>query len=272
MRAWNAIPVRFQFTPLVEWASAIRQARSLISPPPFTSRWKWTDVLLVSGATVALAFLGLKVVDWAVWYLYDSGMPAASAGTLSGIFVALLEVGAILLSVYVLGIRRRHLTWAEIGFHPTPRIWLHIAGVLACAPFFLSDFAAIAASRALGQRPVNPQMSSSLPAGETWLSVLAIIILAGFAIPVAEEIIFRGVVYNWLRGHVGILPAVVLSSLIFGAAHGDLVLGAGAFALGVFFALVYEGSRSLYPGIFLHAFNNTLKLALMYTALGGFKI
>ncbi len=229
-------------------------------------------MLLMCGAMVGLATVGLRAINGVVQYAYDSGMPALSGGTLSGILVALLEVAAILLCVYVLGIRRRHVTWAEIGFHPTPRIWLHIAGFLACLPFFLSDLAAIAVSRALGLRPANSQVASSLPAGESWLPVLAIIILVGFAIPVAEEVIFRGVLYNWLRGRLSVLPAVLVSSFVFGAAHGDLVRGAAAFALGVFFALVYEGSRSLYPSIFLHAFNNTLKLALMYTALAGLKL
>ncbi len=272
MRVWKAERVSLQLIPWIGWSRLIHQARMRISPTPFRPLWKWTDVLLMYGATVALAILGLRAIDGVAQYAYDSGMPTLSVATLSGIFVALLEVAAILFSVYVLGIRRRRLTWAEIGFHPTPRVWLHIAGVLACVPFFLSDFAAIAASRALGQRPANPQVASSLPAGESWLTVLAIIVLAGFAIPVAEEVLFRGVLYNWLRGHIGILPAVLVSSLVFGAAHGDLVLGAAAFALGVFFALVYEGSRSLYPGIFLHAFNNTLKLALMYSMLAGLKL
>jgi CAAX protease family protein len=272
MRLWNVEQVRLQFAPRNVWSRAIRQVRTAVSPRPFMSLWNWTDVLLMSGATVALSYLGLRVIDGIVRGLCDSGLPPQSAGTLSGLFVALLEVAAILVPVYVLGIRRRHLTWADLGFHPTPRVWLHIAGLLACIPFFLSDLAAIAVSRALGQQPVNPQAASNQPPGETWLTALAIVALTGFVIPVAEEVIFRGVFYNWLRGHVGILPAILLSSLVFGAAHGGLVLGAGAFALGVFFAIVYEGSRSLYPGIFLHAFNNTLKLTLMYAALAGLRV
>ncbi len=272
MREWNTGRATLQLISWNGWWGFIHQARMRISPTPFRSLWKGTDVLMMSGATVALAILGLRAIATVVQYAYDRGVPAQSAATLSSILVAGLELVAILLCVYILGVRRRRLTWADIGLHPTTRTWFRIGAMLACVPFFLSDYVAIAVSRTLGQLPANPQTSSFLPAGGNWVTAMMMLALTGLAIPVAEEVLFRGVLYNWLRGHLGVLSSVLVSSLVFGAVHGDVAVGAGAFALGVIFALVYEGSRSLYPGIFLHAFNNTLKLALMYGLLTGLKM
>ena len=44
-----------------------------------------------------------------------------------------------------------------------------------------------------------------------------------FLIPIAEELLFRGVVYQRLKLMLGVAPAIICSALIFGLVHANLV-------------------------------------------------
>jgi membrane protease YdiL (CAAX protease family) len=76
--------------------------------------------------------------------------------------------------------------------------------------------------------------------------------------PCAEEFLFRGFLFQWLASRFGVFPGVLLSSLIFMAIHWSLFGAANTFLLGVFAALLLRASRSLWPGVALHALWNLL--------------
>jgi membrane protease YdiL (CAAX protease family) len=75
--------------------------------------------------------------------------------------------------------------------------------------------------------------------------------------PLLEEIVFRGLLYGTLRRRLGWPAAALLSAGIFAAAHGYGVAGFGSvFASGIMWAVAYEKTGSLLPGIAAHAANN----------------
>jgi membrane protease YdiL (CAAX protease family) len=75
--------------------------------------------------------------------------------------------------------------------------------------------------------------------------------------PFVEELTFRGLLYGTLRTVTGAPLAAVASGCLFAAAHGYGFAGfASVFLSGVLWALAYERSRSLWPGILAHAVNN----------------
>lgn len=80
--------------------------------------------------------------------------------------------------------------------------------------------------------------------------------------PVAEEIFFRGVVYNAWERERGTWVAVVGSALLFAAIHTSLFALVPIFALGVTLALVYRSTRSLAATIALHAGFNAISVAI----------
>lgn len=84
-----------------------------------------------------------------------------------------------------------------------------------------------------------------------WLAALAVVVA-----PLAEEFIFRGLVYGYLRSKFGISAAVIVSSLAFAASHFQPLLIAPLFVLGMALALVYQRYKSLWVPITLHALNN----------------
>ena len=80
--------------------------------------------------------------------------------------------------------------------------------------------------------------------------------------PVLEEIGFRGLLFMTFRRRAGPFGAALLSSSLFGIVHGYSLPGfLDVCWSGLVFALAYERSRSLVPGMIGHAFNNAIVLA-----------
>jgi membrane protease YdiL (CAAX protease family) len=80
-----------------------------------------------------------------------------------------------------------------------------------------------------------------------------------FWAPFFEELAFRGLLYPTLRLRLSPWPAALLSSAVFGVAHGYGLQGFAAVTWsGMIWALGYERTRSLLPGILAHAAGNLL--------------
>lgn len=78
----------------------------------------------------------------------------------------------------------------------------------------------------------------------------------GVLAPLIEELLFRGYLLNLLRARWGLWPAIILSSVAFGAIHFQWAFYAAV--CGVFLALVYLKYQSLWPGTLLHGLYNLL--------------
>lgn len=77
--------------------------------------------------------------------------------------------------------------------------------------------------------------------------------------PLFEELAFRGLLYPTLRLRLPPWPAALLSAALFGVAHGYGLQGFAAVTWsGMIWALGYEHSRSLLPGMLAHAASNLL--------------
>ena len=80
--------------------------------------------------------------------------------------------------------------------------------------------------------------------------------------PIFEELIFRGVLYPTLRLRLPAWLAALASAAIFAIAHGYGIQGFAAVTWsGMVWALGYERTRSLLPGMLAHAGSNLLATA-----------
>ena len=92
------------------------------------------------------------------------------------------------------------------------------------------------------------------------------LLAVGFIGPIAEEVVFRGAILRRLLdfyGNRGKWTAIVLTALLFGAVHGNLVQGINAFTLGLLLGWMYSRTRSIVPGIVFHIVNNTISVIVM---------
>jgi membrane protease YdiL (CAAX protease family) len=77
--------------------------------------------------------------------------------------------------------------------------------------------------------------------------------------PVVEELTFRGLLYGTVRRGLGVWPAAVVSALVFVLPHQYGVAGSlSVFWSGILWAVAYERTRSLWPGILAHSANNAI--------------
>lgn len=101
------------------------------------------------------------------------------------------------------------------------------------------------------------------------------ILMMGLTAGVAEEMIFRGIVFRLVETGLGTWGATVVSGLVFGLAHlsnpGGTWWGATAIALeaGVMFALLYALTRSLWVVIGVHAAWNVVQGPVLGSAVSG---
>ena len=97
--------------------------------------------------------------------------------------------------------------------------------------------------------------------GPVWSQILLIVILA----PLAEEVCFRGMLFGGFRRRFRLPVAAIGAGLVFGVLHYSTGISAvpHLIVLGTIFALVYEKTRSLWPAIIFHMFNNAYALALL---------
>jgi membrane protease YdiL (CAAX protease family) len=181
------------------------------------------------------------------------------------------------------------LTSTQIGL-------LAVTGGLVVAP------RALAGVRIIGRtglgRSLLIGLGAAIPAwiGATLLGALAAVVLKGFGFseqagpldtflergdptvilvafllvaPAAEEIFFRGVVYNAWERERGPWLAVIGSAALFAVIHTSLFVFVPIFALGVALALLYRSTRSLAATIAMHAGFNTISVAIALLARQG---
>lgn len=229
---------------------------------PERGTWRLVDVLLITVVSVLL-FVGGSVA-FRLLKLDDLTLSLGAAA---------LEAVVLIGCVALLGLWRRRLPWQAVGLRPAPSNWVWVAIAAGILCIFLTGMVALGVQMLLGQAPTNPQLPFLLPQGLTPLSELVMFLLAGLAIPFAEELFFRGVLYTWLRQHFGFWVSALASAVIFGAAHGDIAIAAGVAVMGVLQAWVFERSRSLWTTFLIHAINNSFKLILLYALLAlGLKL
>lgn len=89
------------------------------------------------------------------------------------------------------------------------------------------------------------------------------LVLYGVISPFAEEVVFRGVIYNRLRRLYSPAVGIVMSGALFGAFHGNLVQGVYGAGLGMLMAYLYERSGKFGIPFLFHAVAN---LAVYTTA------
>lgn len=88
------------------------------------------------------------------------------------------------------------------------------------------------------------------------LPIWAGIILYGIVSPIAEEIVFRGIVYNRMHRQYGKWIAIIGSALLFGLYHGNIVQTLYGFMLGVLIVVLYEKYGSFIVPVILHSAAN----------------
>ncbi|MCI0519622.1 MAG: CPBP family intramembrane metalloprotease [Chloroflexi bacterium] len=239
-------------------------------PPETPSAWRWWDVFWISLVGVILVLGSSVAAAWFASQKFPDLVSLESQPLWFNALLAALEALGLFIAVYFVGMRRRSFSWSQVGLGAIHPAWL--LGAFAAAMLLIPAVGVIVIviQMLLGQPLVNPQLEFLAPQDFSWVGAAGMLLFAGLAVPFAEELFFRGVLYSWLSRRFGVIIAALVSSLLFGLLHGELAIAGATFLMGLALAWFYQRSRSLWPSIFIHVINNSFKLFLLYVfiALG----
>ena len=99
-----------------------------------------------------------------------------------------------------------------------------------------------------------------------WARVFAFVSIAVFA-PVAEELVFRGVMYGALKNKIGAVAAAVVASAVFALIHFSAFAFLPIFLLSIVLIALYERYGDLTAPIAAHcAFNSIMSVLILFRA------
>jgi len=118
------------------------------------------------------------------------------------------------------------------------------------------------------QPDLQPQYYEEMLRSATKLPDFLLVLLAGAVLaPVSEELLYRGMIYPFLRKHLGPTWGIILSGLIFGLAHWDLWRTVPLAIGGAALCYIYEKSGSIYVPMLAHGVWNGTMSMLIYLSL-----
>jgi len=132
-------------------------------------------------------------------------------------------------------------------------------GLLATIGAALVGNAVVYVLERLGVEAAPQIAQQAIAVIEPWLTVLGIVVLA----PIAEEVFFRGVVFNALLREGGRRWAYIGSSALFAVIHLEPVAMLPLFLLGLALCWVYQRTQNLLAPIAMHATVNGTAVAVV---------
>ncbi|WP_161958773.1 CPBP family intramembrane glutamic endopeptidase [Ferruginivarius sediminum] len=178
-----------------------------------------------------------------------------------------LQTLLLLFVVYLVAVRWRGVTWQELGLVPLPRIWGGRAVAIAMLSFPLMGAVSWVQQQIVREEFRNPQLTAMAPSEFSWAAYLGTLAVAGLLAPLVEEIVFRGLLYRWIRERYGFVVGVIGSALAFSLLHGIAGLIPAIALLGAILAWTYERAQSIWAPVILHGTYNAVVTTVLYAAL-----
>lgn len=234
------------------------------NPSP-TVPWGWRDIgfiVVIIVASLYLVRMVLQLVSRFAWVEVDNTMTSPVVyATITLIY------GLLLGCIYLFGVRKGG--WRPLGIGAVP--W----SILSLTPFLLvAELLGIIGMNnivemVLGKPFENPQVAS-LSTGRAFSlqELVMLLLLIAMLAPLAEELLFRGMLYPLLR-RWGAGVAIVGSAVVFSLVHFIPILFPSLFVVGLMLGLLRERSGSTIPCIVLHMMQNGTMIVLLHLAMTG---
>ena len=213
-------------------------------------------------------FIGALLAQGLWWLLDIVGLPvsAMNESVESAVMAALLYVASLVVAIAVpralkkisvtqdlLGLHRP-LSWSDIGLGAVGIIpYLLISAVLTNVAVAIIPGFDLQQAQDVGFSGVGDRLGVSL-------AFVTLVIIA----PLAEEMLFRGVLFGELRKLVGFVGATFFVSLGFALLHGQLNVGIDVFALSIILCSLREVTGSIWAGVILHMTKNGIAFFFLF--------
>jgi membrane protease YdiL (CAAX protease family) len=211
-------------------------------------------------ATLLVAVVGVGLIALVVGLLgIDTAADTPPGVTIGGTYVQdLALIGSALLLARLLD---APVVPGHFGLR-LPRLWPAVGKTLLIWAAF---FAFVGIWSQLLNITENDDLPEELGVDGSTAALVTVSLLVCVLAPIAEELFFRGFCFTALRRALGMLPAAILTGVIFGAIHlggTDIEFIVPLMVFGLVLCLLYVWTDSLVPCIVLHALNNALALGV----------
>lgn len=133
----------------------------------------------------------------------------------------------------------------------------------ACLQFPLTEVANILHHYVFGPDPIEQQLAlQKLLSAQSFLEGLIVVGCIAGAVPLVEELLFRGLFLFGLSRRYGPFFGVLFSSVLFGIVHFGAVPALYACIAGLLLGKLALVTRSVWPGVALHAAFNAVPVLL----------
>ncbi|WP_329437366.1 CPBP family intramembrane glutamic endopeptidase [Dietzia cinnamea] len=237
----------------------------------------WTTPVRGRVALSALAWvLGYVVALVVVVILGLLAVRATGAGRPEPASLALVVLAgtavAALVAVRVHLLRRRGLDWADVGLRRPDRSPLHLAWqipAVMAAGVAVSMLVLVPLGAGPGEADdTGGDAIADFIAGGPVLAVLGLLTVA-VLVPVAEEVVFRGVVLPAVRARLRAGAGITLAGAVFAVVHMVPPALPYLLVVGISLCAMAEWYRSIVPGMVLHGVNNATVFAGVLAAAGA---
>ncbi len=208
---------------------------------------------LVLAAVSALQWAGVSFAE-----VNGSIFNATAAAVIYALSIALV-IGVPWL------VKRRATTKEELGLHRLPS-WMDIVWAPAGMVVYLilttlvMSFAVQYLTFIDFEQAQDTGFAEIASQFEYILAFVSLVIIA----PIAEEVLFRGYLFGKLRKYVPLWLAILVTSALFAAVHGQWNVALDVFVLSVVMCLLRVVSKSLWPTILLHMMKNGIAYYFLF--------
>ncbi len=161
---------------------------------------------------------------------------------------------AVIFGIWYIKRERRRQIHAGVRSATRPGTILSLVGIGMLGQYALSFFLTIVKYFLpdLFTEYAETTSTISLSNGYPILTVI-VVVIAG---PIAEEVLFRGVIYGQLRDSFTVTQAAVISAAAFGIFHDNIIQGVYAAVFGMILAYVFEKTQTIWGSVLVHMMFN----------------
>jgi membrane protease YdiL (CAAX protease family)/NAD-dependent dihydropyrimidine dehydrogenase PreA subunit len=229
---------------------------------PFSAPWTgWETAFVLVGLLVLFA---VRMSAWNSAWMTETVPPGAKPLMRAGVLVLYYTLQLAMLTA--LGIRKGTGFAAAFGLRAIPvNRYGAVVGMFLLTRVFQVVFGVTVIL--LGWKDAGGATLTSYFGRDVvglWLTLLMVVVVG----PFFEEVVFRGVLINYLLPRTGVFFAILLSSILFASYHFNAWAFAPVMVMGVAATSPAIPRRSVWPAYALHAGYNAIAVILAFAPVG----
>lgn len=240
-------------------------------PNPALAAWgSWPAIIMLSALALAVTF-ALSALTFSL--TPESGLPDAGSANLPvspqyAVVAILIQSVAFLLTLRMTLLRRSSLGWHDLGLRdPQSRMGAAVRVLSWSVAFAVAVGVADALQQALGIQA--EQVLLQALRNSSFAEYIALFVGGVVVAPAAEELFFRGYLFQAVTARKGLSRGIIYSSALFAAAHVNHTVILPLAVGGAVLAYAYHRSGTLWVPMAAHSLHNAVAFAAAGSLLSG---